>query len=48
MTLKWRSDKTKDEKGQLVSNISFAKTFFPVVEKKIMNKKNSNSLTLIC
>ena len=35
MTLEWRPGKTKEEKEQLVSNISFAKTFFPVVEKKL-------------
>ena len=33
MTLKWWPGKTKDEKGQLASNISFAKTFFLIVEQ---------------
>ena len=47
MTLEWRPGKTKDEKEQLLSNIFFAKTFFPIVEK-IISKKTSNSLTLIC
>ena len=41
MTLEWRPDKTKDEKGQLVSNISFAKTFFPIVEKKLCKTNNN-------